>query len=68
MKKLFIIYFFLVAVISLASATIINDKSKEINKLEKDNNELKEENEFLRWQLGEVPTIIESHKEEICRE
>lgn len=68
MKRLFIIYFLLVAVISLASVTIINDKSKEINKLEKENNELKEENEFLKWQLNEVPTIIESRKGEICDE
>lgn len=28
---------------------------------------LKEDNKYLTWQLNEVPTIIESHKEEICR-
>lgn len=27
----------------------------------------KEDNKYLTWQLNEVPTIIESHKEEICR-
>ena len=68
MKKIFIIYFLLVMVIVSTAVTIINDKNKEINKFEKDNNELKEENEFLRWQLGEVPTIIESHKEDIFSE
>lgn len=67
MKRLFIIYSLLVIVITLTAATIINNKSNEIGRLEKDNNELNEENEYLKWQLREVPIIIESHKEEICR-
>lgn len=67
MKRLFIIYSLLVIVITLTAATIINNKSNEIGRLEKDNNELEEENEFLKWQLNEVPSIIESNKEEICR-
>lgn len=29
--------------------------------------QLKDDNNYLTWQLNEVPTIIESHKEEICR-
>ena len=68
MKKIFIIYSLLVIVITLTATTIINNKSDEIGRLEKDNNELKEENDFLKWQLNEVPTIIESRKGEICDE
>ena len=41
------------------------EKNKE---LEKENFELKDDNNYLTWQLKEVPTIIESHKEEICSE
>ena len=67
MKRLFIIYSLLVIVITLTAATIINNKSNEIGRLEKDNNELNEENEYLKGQLREVSIIIESHKEEICR-
>lgn len=68
MKKIFIIYSLLVIVITLTAATIINNKSNEIGRLEKDNNELKEENEYLKSQLKEIPTIIESRKGEICGE
>jgi len=34
--------------------------------IKKENAELKDDNQYLEWQLGEVPTIIESRKEEIC--
>lgn len=40
----------------------------EIKAIKKENIQLKEDNNYLTWQLNEVPTIIESHKEEICRE
>lgn len=36
--------------------------------IKKENIELKEEAEYLKWQLNEVPTIIESNREEICSE
>ena len=40
----------------------------EIKTIKKENLELKDDNNYLTWQLNEVPTIIESHKEEICNE
>ena len=40
----------------------------EIKAIKKENIQLKEDNNYLTWQLNEVPTIIESHKKEICRE
>lgn len=40
----------------------------EIKAVKTENLELKDDNNYLTWQLNEVPTIIESHKEEICRE
>lgn len=39
----------------------------EIKKDKKEIQLLEEDNKYLTWQLNEVPTIIESHKEEICR-
>ncbi|MBR1386262.1 MAG: hypothetical protein IJ568_05490 [Bacilli bacterium] len=38
---------------------IKNEKAKNL--------QLQDDNDYLIWQLNEVPTIIESHKEEICR-
>lgn len=38
---------------------IKNEKAKNL--------QLQDDNNYLIWQLNEVPTIIESHKEEICR-
>lgn len=39
----------------------------EIKNEKKENLQLQDDNDYLTWQLNEVPTIIESHKEEICR-
>lgn len=36
--------------------------------IKKENLNLKDENQYLKWQLGEVPLVIESYKEEICHE
>lgn len=65
-KTLFIIYLFLIIVITSLSAAIITDKNKEIIKLEKTNKELKELNIEYKWQLQEVPLIIESVKDSWC--
>lgn len=40
----------------------------EIKAIKKENLELKDDNNYLTWQLNEVPMIIESHKQEICHE
>lgn len=40
----------------------------EMKAIKKENIQLKEDNNYLTWQLNEVPTIIESYKEEICNE
>ena len=42
---------------------IIENKS-----IRKESVDLKEENQYLQWELGEVPLVIESYKEEICHE
>lgn len=39
----------------------------EIKNEKEENLQLQSDNDYLIWQLNEVPTIIESHKEEICR-
>ena len=39
----------------------------EIKAIKKENSQLEDDNKYLTWQLNEVPTIIESHKEEICK-
>lgn len=39
----------------------------EIKNEKEENLQLQNDNDYLTWQLNEVPTIIESHKEEICR-
>lgn len=36
--------------------------------IQKENMDLKEENQYLQWELGEVPLVVESYKEEICNE
>lgn len=66
-RTLAIIYILFIALITILSASIIIDKIKEISKLEKTNKELKEQNIEYRWELEEVPNIIESNKEEICK-
>lgn len=65
-KTLFIIYIFLIVVITSLSAAIITNKNKEIIKLEKTNKELKELNIEYKWQLQEVPLILESVKDSWC--
>ena len=66
-RTLAIIYIIFIALITILSASIIIDKNKEISKLEKTNKELKEMNIEYKWELEEVPNIIESNKEEICK-
>lgn len=65
-KKLFIIYLFLIIVITLSSAAIITGKNKKIIKLEKTNKELKELNTEYEGQLKEVPIVIESVRDSWC--
>lgn len=36
--------------------------------IRKENMDLKDDNQYLQWQLGEVPLVIESYKEDICKE
>lgn len=63
MKKefeLFIFYLFLVIVITSVSIAIITDKNKQITKLEKNNKELQQEVIDYKWQIEQVPYIIES--------
>ena len=66
MKRLLIIYILLIIVITITSATIIINKNKEISKLKEINLNLKYENKEYKWQLGQVPLIVESNKENIC--
>lgn len=65
-KKLFIIYLFLIIVITLLSAAIITGKNKKIIKLEKTNKELKELNTEYKGRLKEVPIVIESVRDSWC--
>ena len=39
----------------------------ENKELKKENLQIKDENNYLKWQLDEVPAIIESRREEICK-
>lgn len=66
MKRLLIIYILLILLITITSATIIIDKNKEISKLKEINLNLKYENKEYKWQLEQVPLIVESNKENIC--
>lgn len=65
-KRLFIIYLSLIIVITSLSVAIITDKNKKIIKLEESNKELKDLNIEYKWQLQEVPLIIESVKDSWC--
>lgn len=47
----------------IAITTIATVKN---NDLKKENAELRNDINYLQWQLNEVPTIIESRKSEIC--
>lgn len=66
MKRLLIVYILLIILITITSATIIIDKNKEISKLKEINLNLKYENKEYKWQLEQVPLIVESNKENIC--
>ena len=67
-KHIVIIYISFVILITILSAGIIIDKNKEISKLEKINKELREINIEYRWQLEQVPLIVESNIDELCKE
>lgn len=57
---------FLIGVIigCVAILVIFISENKRINK---EIIKLREENVYYKWQLNEVPSIIESNKEEICK-
>lgn len=57
---------FLIGVIigCVAILVIFMSENKRINK---EIIKLREENVYYKWQLDEVPSIIESNKEEICK-
>ncbi|MBQ9607824.1 MAG: hypothetical protein IJV15_00095 [Lachnospiraceae bacterium] len=59
-NKLFIFYLFLIVVITSASIIIITNKNRQITKLEKSNKELRQEVIDYKWQIEQVPYIIES--------
>ena len=67
-KHIVIIYILFVILITILSAGIIIDKNKEISKLEEINKELREINIEYRWQLEQVPLIVESNIDELCKE
>lgn len=66
MKRLLIVYILLIMLITITSATIIIDKNKEISKLKEINLNLKYENKEYKWQLEQVPLVVESNLENIC--
>lgn len=68
MKRLLIIYILLIILITTISATIIIDKNKKISNLKEENKELKNMNIEYRWQLEQVPLIVESNIDELCKE
>ena len=57
---------FLIGVIigCVAILTLFMVENKELRKR---NEQLVSDNVYYKWELGEVPTIIESNKEEICK-
>ena len=68
MKRLLIFYILLIILITIISATIIIDKNKEISKLKEINLNLKYENKEYKWQLEQVPLIVESNLDNLCKE
>lgn len=68
MKRLLIIYILLIILITIISATIIIDKNKKISDLKEENKELKNMNIEYKWQLEQVPLIVESNIDELCKE
>lgn len=67
-KNKLILYYLFMTILGLIVGGIVAYKDTKTEELTRENIELKEENEYLKWQLGEVPTIIESYKGEICSE
>lgn len=67
-KHIVIIYILFIILITILSAGIIIDKNKEISKLEEINKELREINIEYKWQLEQVPLIVESNIDELCKE
>ena len=67
-KHIVIIYILFVILITILSAGIIIDKNKEINELKEINKELREINIEYKWQLEQVPLIVESNIDELCKE
>lgn len=68
MKFIVIIYILFIALVTITSAKIIVDKNEEIDKLKSINKELKELNIEYKWQLEQVPLIIESNLDNLCKE
>lgn len=67
-KILVMIYILFVLLITITSAIIVIDKDKEISNLKKENEELKNMNIEYKWQLEQVPLIVESNIDELCKE
>ena len=65
-KTLFIIYGVLVAIITIVSAAIITEKNKEIENLISYSKDLSNLNVEYRWQLEQVPLIMESVRDSWC--
>lgn len=57
---------FLIGVI-IGCVAILTITFMENKDLRRRNENLLSENNYYKWQLNEVPTIIESNKEEICK-
>ena len=68
MKRLLIIYILLILLITITSAIIIIDKNKKISNLKEENKELKNMNIEYKWQLEQVPLIVESNLDNLCKE
>jgi len=60
MNKINIFLFSMVTILGILMGGIVASKDIKIEKLTKENNELKEELINFKWQLDQVPYIIES--------
>lgn len=65
-KILFIIYGVFIAIITIVSAAIITEKNKEIENLISYSKDLSNLNVEYRWQLEQVPLIMESVRDSWC--